>query len=145
MLHQDSAYNLVENNIALGNTDNFVIYGSNHNTIRGNTGYAPRSSNVRINEPSYNNYITGNKLYGGSRGIYLYDKVANTYIKGNTIQGAERNLQTTGAHNTIFAGNFVANIHYDIADGDRMIFGENTVKSENWETPTADQLLKEFR
>lgn len=127
MLHQDSTLNLIEDNVSFGNVDNFVIYDSNSNTIRNNRSYRPRSSHIRINRNSHNTYLTGNKLYGGSRGVYLYDGVGTTYVSGNTLNGVEEMIQTVGATNTFYGGNTQGSVNYDIAAGDTFIFGVNDI------------------
>ncbi len=145
MLHENSAYNLVEHNISSHNYDNYVIYASNFNTIRNNKSYDPIASHVRINRGAKNSFITGNKMYGGKRGVYLYDQAANTYIADNHIQNVDKKLQTQAAQNTLFANNTVDDIRYDIAAGDRMIFGPNNVKKITFTTGNNDSLLNDFR
>jgi parallel beta-helix repeat protein len=145
MLHQDSAYNLIEDNVAYGNTDNFVIYESNYNTIRDNVSYDAHSSHVRINKHSVNNYVTGNKLIGGKRGIYLYDRVVNAYIAGNEVHGVAKQIMTRDAKNVLFAGNTVDNLQYDIADGDRMIFGLNTIAPKQVKIPAKPPMPAGYR
>lgn len=137
MLHQDSAYNLIDNNIAHGNYDNFVIYQSNYNTISNNRSYEPMAAHVRINSRAANNYVTGNHLVGGSRGVYLYDTVRNTYISGNVFSGARRNLKTMNAVNTLLANNTVDGLTYDLApdDGERMIYGPNRIDTAKRPVP----------
>jgi parallel beta-helix repeat protein len=137
MLHQDSAYNVIEDNVAYGNTDNFVIYESNFNTIRDNTSYSPKSSHIRVNRASHNTTITGNKLYGGPRGIYLYDGPASTYIANNTIYGVAKVLHTHGTQNAVLSQNALDSVRFDIATGDRLIFGDNTIKKGEFDIPVA--------
>jgi len=127
MLHQDSAFNLIENNDSFGNVDNFVIYESNSNTIRDNRSYVPKSSHIRINSNSHNTFVTGNKLFGGSRGVYLYDGVGTTYVSGNSLNGVDESIQTVGATNTFYGGNTQGLVNYDIAAGDTFIFGVNEI------------------
>jgi parallel beta-helix repeat protein len=127
MLHQDSAFNVIEDNVASDNVDNFVVYESNFNTIRDNRSYAPRSSHIRVNSAAHNTFVTGNRLYGGSRGIYLYDKVAATYVAQNVLRGVKEQIQTVDAKETFFGGNVAASINYDIAPGDTVIYGINRV------------------
>lgn len=135
MLHQDSAYNLIEDNVSYGNTDNFVIYESNSNTIRGNRSYVPKSSHIRVNSDAKNTFVTGNKLFGGSRGIYLYDGTGTTYVSGNTLNGVEEQFQTSGARNTFYGGNTEGSVNYDIAKGDTVIFGVNDIKQSDAQIP----------
>ena len=52
MLHEDSAYNVIENNVSYDNVDNFVIYGSNWDTIRNNVSYLPRKTHARRLRPA---------------------------------------------------------------------------------------------
>ncbi len=144
MLHQDSAYNLIENNVSAGNTDNYVIYESNYNTISNNKSYNASSSHIRVNQSSHNTFITGNQTYGNGRGIFLYDGVTNTLISQNTIQGSGKKLQTNNAQNTVFLNNKVSDIHYDINEGDRMIFGPNTAKTVDMTIPADQALLTAF-
>ncbi len=145
MLHEDSAYNLIEDNVASGNLDNYVIFASSFNTLRNNKSYTPSSSHVRINQASHNNFVIGNQLYGGPRGVYLYEGATNTFISGNTIQDVSKKLQIIGAQNTFFADNVLDDIHYDIAAGDRMIFGHNIVKSQKVIIPETSTLLATHR
>lgn len=141
MIHKDSAYNLIENNIAADNVDNYVIYQSNFNTIRSNKSYSPTSSHIRINNLANNNFVTDNQLAGGRRGVYLYDGANNIYIANNSMSDVAKKLQTIGAQNVVFANNSIEDINYEIADGDRMIFGINTIKSQKIKIPTANELL----
>lgn len=141
MIHMDSAYNLVEQNTAYGNVDNFVIYQSNYNSIHGNKSYQPQSSHIRISHSSNNNFLTDNQLAAGRRGIYLYDGVNNTYVVNNSMSEVDIKIRTNGAQNTLFADNSIDNINYDIASGDRMIFGRNTIKSQKIEISTPNELL----
>jgi len=135
MLHQDSAFNLIEDNIAAENVDNFVVYGSNFNTIRDNRSYAPRSSHIRVNSAAHNTFITDNRLHGGSRGVYLYDRVAATYVAGNVLRGVEEQIQTVDAKETFYGGNVAASINYDITAGDTVIYGINRVYRDAGEIP----------
>lgn len=144
MLYQDSAYNLIERNDALGNADNFVIHQSNFNSFVNNKSYLPASSHVRISSSSNSNYIVDNILYGGRRGIFLYDGIDNTYIAGNSIYQVDKKLETAGAQNTLLTDNTMDNINYDIAANDRMIFGYNKIVEERVNIPSPAMLLKEF-
>lgn len=141
MLHQDSEYNLIESNIAYGNVDNFVIYDSNFNTIRSNVGYSPRSSHVRINQAASNVFITHNRFEGGRRGIYAYGGAVNILIEHNIIHQTEKTLATNGAANVLFADNTIDQITYDIAPGDRMIYGTNTVDPQAVRIPDMVSIL----
>jgi parallel beta-helix repeat protein len=127
MLHQDSAFNLIQDNVASGNVDNFVVYGSNFNTIRDNRSFAPRSSHIRVNSAAHNTFVTGNLLDGGSRGVYLYDRVAATYVAENVLRGVKEQIQTVDADETFYGGNVEASINYDITPGDTVIYGVNRV------------------
>jgi parallel beta-helix repeat protein len=144
MLHQDSAYNLIENNVAYGNFDNFVIYESNYNTIRKNKSYSPLATHIRINKQSNNTFITNNQMYGGSRGVYLYDGAQGIYVAKNAIHGTRKELQTGGARNTVYARNSSDAINYEIAPGDRMIFGENTIKRQDYIPPNPAQIQTDY-
>lgn len=127
MLHQDSAYNLIENNVSYGNYDNFAIFHSNWNIIRDNKSFLPKSSHVRINDFSYNNYIENNDLYGGSRGVYLYGSTGSTYVADNYFNDVRRPIHTKGATYTFFGDNTAPSFNYDIAPGDKFIFGQNDI------------------
>jgi parallel beta-helix repeat protein len=129
MLHEKSDYNLIENNVAYDNVDNFVIYASDYNTIRNNVGYDARSSAVRINQGSRNNYVQNNTFMGGRRGIYLYGDVQNVYIGGNTFNVDKEALTTDKAENVFFGGNTIQSLSYKIGPSDRLIFGSNNVKA----------------
>ncbi|HUS26577.1 MAG TPA: right-handed parallel beta-helix repeat-containing protein [Nevskiaceae bacterium] len=142
MLHQDSAYNLIENNIAYDNTDNYVIYESDYNTIRNNVGYNARSSNVRINEKSRNNYVINNKFLGGRRGVYVYGGAENVYVKNNTIHVRKEVLATNGAQNVLFANNTIDRLAYKIAKNDRLIFGPNTIAPSTVVNPSGNSLYQ---
>lgn len=142
MLHNDSSYNLVENNIAYGNTDNFVVYDSHFNTIRGNMSYLPRSSHVRINQNSANTFVMHNHMEGGPRGVYLYDGAKNALIEYNAIHETDEVLGTDGAANVLFADNMIDRISYDIAPGDRMIYGTNTIKPGDSMIPDMASMLQ---
>jgi parallel beta-helix repeat protein len=144
MLHQDSAYNLIENNIAYKNFDNFVVYASNYNTIRKNKSYDPVASHVRVNQQSNNTFITNNEMFGGPRGIYLYDGAQAVYAGKNAIHGVRKELQTDGARNTVYARNTNDAINYEIAAGDRMIFGENNITHRDYVTPSLQTLARNF-
>jgi parallel beta-helix repeat protein len=144
MLHQDSAYNLIENNVAYKNFDNFVVYASNYNTIRKNKSYDPIASHVRVNQQSNNTFITNNEMFGGPRGIYLYDGTQAVYVGKNAIHGVRKELQTDGARNTIYARNTNDAINYEIAAGDRMIFGENNITHRDYTTPSLQTLARNF-
>ncbi len=127
MLHQDSAYNLIENNVAYDNYDNFAIFHSNWNIIRNNKSFIPKSSHVRINDFSYNNYIEDNEMYGGSRGVYLYGSTGSTYVADNLFNDVRRPIHTKGATYTFFGNNTAPSFNYDIAPGDKFIFGPNDI------------------
>ena len=137
MLHQDSAYNLIEDNVSYGNTDNFVIYGSNWNTVKDNVSYSPRSSHIRINDFAYNNYIEDNDMYGGSRGIYLYGSAGSTYVADNLFDDVRRPIHTKGATYTFFGDNTAPSFNYDIAPGDKFIFGQNDIDRGTDKVPVA--------
>jgi len=127
MLHQDSAYNLIENNVAYDNYDNFAIFHSNWNIVRDNKSFIPKSSHVRINDFAYNNYIEDNDMYGGSRGVYLYGSTGSTYVAGNLFNDVRRPIHTKGATYTFFGNNTAPSFNYDIAPGDKFIFGQNDI------------------
>ena len=127
MLHQDSAYNLIENNVAYGNYDNFAIFHSNWNIIRDNKSFVPKSSHIRINDFAYNNYIEDNDMYGGSRGVYLYGSTGSTYVADNLFNDVRRPIHTKGATYTFFGNNTAPSFNYDIAPGDKFIFGQNDI------------------
>lgn len=127
MLHQDSAYNVLENNVAYGNHDNFAIFHSNWNIVRNNKSYVPKSSHVRINDFSYSNYVRDNQMFGGRRGIYLYGSTGSTYVAGNHFSDVRLPIQTKGATYTYFGDNTAPSFNYDIAPGDKFIFGENDI------------------
>jgi hypothetical protein len=136
MLHEDSAYNVIENNVSYDNVDNFVIYGSNWDTIRNNVSYAPRKTHVRINASAHNNYVTGNQFFGGSRGVYLYDGAATTYVAKNTFPGVSRPLHTKNAKNTFFGNNKIPSFDLKITPGDRVILGKNSISREKVTIPS---------
>jgi parallel beta-helix repeat protein len=127
MLHQDSAYNVIENNVSYGNHDNFAIFHSNWNTIRNNKSYVPRSSHIRINDFSYSNYVRDNEMFGGRRGVYLYESTGSTYVAGNKFNDVRLPIQTKGATYTYFGDNTAPSFNYDIQPGDKFIFGENGI------------------
>ena len=127
MLHQDSAYNLIENNVAYDNYDNFAIFHSNWNIVRDNKSFIPKSSHVRINDFAYNNYIEDNDMYGGSRGVYLYGSTGSTYVTDNLFNDVRRPIHTKGATYTFFGNNTAPSFNYDIAPGDKFIFGQNDI------------------
>jgi len=127
MLHQDSAYNLIENNVSYGNYDNFAIFHSNWNIVRKNKSFVPKSSHVRINDFAYNNYIEDNDMYGGSRGVYLYGSAGSTYVADNLFNDVRRPIHTKGATYTFFGNNTAPSFNYDIAPGDKFIFGQNDI------------------
>jgi parallel beta-helix repeat protein len=127
MLHQDSAYNLIENNVAYDNYDNFAIFHSNWNIIRKNKSFIPKSSHIRINDFSYNNYVEDNDMYGGSRGVYLYGSTGSTYVADNLFNDVRRPIHTKGATYTFFGNNTAPSFNYDIAPGDKFIFGKNDI------------------
>ncbi len=135
MLHQDSAFNVIEDNVASDNVDNFVVYESNFNTIRNNRSHSPRSSHIRVNSAAHNTFVTGNRLYGGSRGVYLYDRVAATYVAANILRGVKEQIQTVDAKETFYGGNVAASINYDITPGDTVIYGVNRVYRDANEIP----------
>jgi hypothetical protein len=135
MLHQDSAYNLIEDNVSSGNTDNFVIYGSNWNTVKDNVSYSPRSSHIRINSNTSNTFVTGNTMTGGDRGVYLYADVDSTFVADNVFQGFSETIQTAGASNTFFGSNVEEAVNYDIQSGDTVIYGVNKIRSSHAEHP----------
>ncbi|MFL6091264.1 MAG: right-handed parallel beta-helix repeat-containing protein [Aeromicrobium sp.] len=137
MLHQDSAYNVLENNVAYGNHDNYAIFHSNWNIIRNNKSYVPRSTHIRVNDFAYSNYIRDNELYGSRRGIYLYGGTGSTYIAGNHFSGVRLPIQTKGATYTFFGDNSAPSFNYDIAPGDKFIFGENGIDRGVDDIPTA--------
>jgi parallel beta-helix repeat protein len=112
-----------------------VVYGSNFNTIRDNRSYAPRSSHIRINSAAHNTFVTGNLLDGGSRGVYLYDRVAATYVAENILRGVKEQIQTVDADETFYGGNVGASINYDITPGDTVIYGINRVYRDADEIP----------
>jgi len=144
MLHQDSDYNIIENNVSYDNVDNYVIYASDYNTIRSNVSYNARSSHVRVNAEARNSFITGNMLLGGRRGVYVYGQTNNVYVSGNTIHVGKEALMTEGARNIFFANNVIDSLAYKIADGDRLIFGPNTIRPEEPVIPSKAPLPKEF-
>lgn len=137
MLHQDSAYNLIENNVSYGNYDNYAIFHSNWNIVRNNSSFVPRSSHIRVNDFAYSNYLEGNEMYGGSRGIYLYGSVGATYVGGNTFSDVRRPIHTKGATYTFFGDNTAPSFNYDIAPGDKFIFGENGIDRGKKGIPSA--------
>lgn len=144
MLHQDSAYNVIEDNVSYGNADNFAIFASDFNTIRNNKSYAPRLSHIRVNEKSQNTFLTGNQLYGGNRGIYLYGKVNNVFISGNTIEGPDQPLATNGAQHVLLAGNTLGNLHAHLTTGDQVLFGTNTINTQTPVIPATAPLPTGF-
>jgi parallel beta-helix repeat protein len=127
MLHEDSNYNIIENNISVGNVDNFVIYGGSFNSVSNNKSYNPRGSHVRINQPSYQNYVTGNTFYGGKKGVYLYDGVNGVDISGNTFYNVRNQLTTSGVARILYANNQSNGLGYAIAGHDRVAFGINKI------------------
>ena len=135
MLHQDSAFNLIEDNTASGNVDNFVVYESNFNTIRDNRSHAPRSTHIRVNSAAHNTFVTGNLLFGGSRGVYLYDRVTASYVAHNVLRGVKEQIQTVDARDTFYGGNVAESINYDISPGDTVIYGVNRVYRSADEIP----------
>jgi parallel beta-helix repeat protein len=140
MLHQDSDYNVIENNVAYGNTDNYVIYASDYNTIRNNIGYDAKSSHIRINEGARNNYVQNNTLLGGRRGVYVYGDAENVYIAGNTFRVDKEVLTTDKASNIFFGANIIPGLRYKIANGDRLIFGSNTIDGTPADVPALPEL-----
>jgi parallel beta-helix repeat protein len=129
MLHKDSNYNLIENNISIGNEDNFVIYESHYDTIRGNKSYNPRGSHIRINSGSKQTFVQNNTFYGGKKGIYLYDKTSGTLIAHNGFYRVGDLLSTQGATRVLYVNNQSERIGYDIGPKDRVVFGPNTINS----------------
>lgn len=144
MLHQDSDYNVIENNVSYGNVDNYVIYASDYNTIRNNIGYNARSSHVRINEGSRNNFVTNNTFLGGRRGVFIYGETSNVYIAGNKQLVGKEVLMTEGARNVLFVRNTLNALSYRISKQDRLIFGPNTVQTEPPIIPTKAPLPQQF-
>lgn len=142
MLHDASAYNLIENNVSYANSDNFVVYDSNFNTIRGNVSYVPRVSHVRMNQNTSNTFITHNELRGGKRGLFFYTGVKNVLVEENTIQQTEEVMATAGALNVIFSGNTIDRVSYDIKPDDRMIYGINNVETSTMPIPDMAALLR---
>jgi hypothetical protein len=137
MLHQDSAYNLIENNVSYGNYDNFAIFHSNWNIIRNNKSFVPKSSHVRINDFAFDNYIEDNDMYGGSRGVYLYGSTGSTYVADNLFNDVRRPIHTKGATYTFFGDNTAPSFNYDIAPGDKFIFGQNDIDRGADKIPSA--------
>jgi LysM repeat protein len=144
MLHQDSDYNVIENNVSYDNTDNYVIYASDYNTIRNNRSYNARASHIRINEGSRNNYVTGNDMQGGRRGVFVYGNSSNLYVSNNTAHVGREVLTTQGATGVLFAGNTIDGLHYKIGNGDRLIFGPNTITQEPAAVPKSAPLPNGF-
>ncbi|HUP99867.1 MAG TPA: right-handed parallel beta-helix repeat-containing protein [Aeromicrobium sp.] len=140
MLHQDSAYNVIEDNVAYGNYDNYAIFHSNWNIIRNNRSYVPKSSHIRINDFAFSNYVRDNDMYGGRRGIYLYGNTGSTYIAGNHFSDVRLPIQTKGATYTFFGDNTAPSFNYDIAPGDKFIFGENDIDRGVDDIPTAAEV-----
>jgi hypothetical protein len=131
MLHENSDYNIIENNISIGNHDNFVIYGSSFNSISGNKGYDALGSQVRINQPSIENYISGNLFYGGKKGVFLYDGVNGAEVSDNTFYDVDNQLVTRGAQRVFYGGNRSNQVGYELEEhGDRVVFGINTVSRQ---------------
>jgi len=141
MLHDASSYNLIENNVSYGNSDNFVVYDSHFNTIRGNVSYVPRANHVRMNQNTSNTFITHNELRGGKRGLFFYTGVKNVLAEKNTIQQTEEVMATAGATNVLFSGNTIDRVTYDIGPEDRMIYGSNIVDAGEMPIPEASALL----
>ena len=141
MLHQDSAYNLVENNVAYDNTDNYVIFASDYNTIRANISFNARSSHVRINEGSRNNYVVNNQFVGGRRGVFIYGAADNIYISDNSFHIGKEVLTTDGAKNVFFGDNSIDQLSYKIGSSDRLIFGPNKISDlRGFHTPATPPL-----
>lgn len=140
MLHQDSAYNVIENNVSYGNHDNYAIFHSNWNVVRNNQSYVPKSSHIRINDFSFSNYIRDNEMFGGRRGIYLYGSTGSTYVAGNHFSDVRLPIQTKGATYTFFGDNTAPSFNYDIAPGDKFIFGENGIDRGVDDIPTAAEV-----
>lgn len=141
MLHNSSSYNLFENNTAYANADNFVIYDSHFNTVRSNTSYLPRVSHIRVNQNSANTFIVQNQLQGGKRGLFFYTGAKNILVEQNNIQGTQEVMATVGAANVLFSDNTVDRVSYDIAPGDRMIYGTNKVERQTTPLPDATMLI----
>lgn len=141
MLHDASSYNLIENNVSYANSDNFVVYDSHFNTIRGNVSYAPHVSHIRMNQNTSNTFITHNELRGGKRGLFFYTGVKNALVEDNTIQKTEEVMATDKATNVIFTGNTIDRVSYDIGAEDRMIYGANIVEPSEMPMPSGSALL----
>jgi parallel beta-helix repeat protein len=135
MLHQDSAYNVFDNNIAYNNTDNFAIYASDFNMVKNNKSYNPRGSHVRVNAQSNNTFITGNTFAGGGNGVYAYGNTVNTYVADNTFQSTKNIVLTNGAKNVFIGNNTLDRLGYKVKNGDRIIFGPNTIASNSLSLP----------
>lgn len=144
MLHQDSDYNLIENNVSYGNVDNYVIYASDYDTIRNNVSYGAKSSHIRINAESRNNFVTGNTLVGGRRGVFVYGGTANVYVSGNTIHTGKEVLGTDNAQNVLFVNNVIGKLQYKIGKNDRLIFGPNDIKPTDVTIPAKAPLPAGF-
>lgn len=129
MLHQDSVYNLIENNVAYNNSDNFAIFASDFNAVRGNKSYNARNNHMRVNEGSANIFITNNEFYGGKRGLYFYGGAQNVLADNNIIQTVDEVLVTNGAKNLLLSNNTIQGLQFRMADGDRIIFGTNSVNT----------------
>jgi parallel beta-helix repeat protein len=127
MLHANSDYNIFENNIAIGNQDNFVIYGSSFNMVANNRGYNSRGSQVRINEGSIQNYVMNNTFYGGKHGIYLYGSTNGVAVMGNNFFNVSYELITNGATRVYYGGNESNGLGYKLKSSDRVVFGVNTI------------------
>ncbi|GEM_PF-913890 len=127
MLHDNSDYNIFENNISIGNFDNFALYGSSFNMVKNNKGYNAHGSQVRINEASIQNYVTGNYFYGGQRGVYLYGNDNGVDISDNTFVNVNYQLDTDDATRVLFTGNTSNNLGYKLKKTDRVVFGINTI------------------
>jgi nitrous oxidase accessory protein NosD len=130
MLHDNSDYNIIENNISIGNYDNFVMYNSNYNMIANNKGYNPRGSQVRFNHSSVQDYVMNNQFYGGNRGIYLYGYDNGADISGNTFYNVNYQLVTNHATRVLFTNNQSNALGYKLKKGDRVVFGVNTINRQ---------------
>ena len=130
MLHQGSNFNLVENNTAYDNVDNFVIFQSQFNVVRSNIWRDAKETNIRINEPADMNYIIGNTISGCKKGIFLYGGVARTVIQKNKIatKGLVLVLRT-GSDGVIFTDNQITKPAFRFKDAKNIIIENNTVTS----------------
>ncbi len=74
--------------------------------------------------------------------MYMYGAAQNVLIKQNTIHGVEKSLGTSGASNVLFADNTIDRINYDVAPGDRLIYGVNTISPRDVVIPTKVSVLQ---